>query len=143
MHACISIQNLKKNLKLIQKENKCRKVLTDHIINRICNSVTSAVRLRRSQGISTENTIKLAGDIRNCVNHVFGDHSKCADDFCKADSDVVTEPVSSTIITKIKVYQNFCYHWIGTLIMIYVLGRLDHSILCLLQSYSTSQMITD
>ena len=80
-----------------------KKQLTDHDVNRICNSVTSAVKLRREQGVTSETKQQLSKDIMNCVHHVFNDHTHCARDFCKSDEGTAPKPLNPTLLTKIKV----------------------------------------
>ena len=58
--------------------------MTDHDIDRLCNSVTSAVKLRREQGVTSEtnsNWLK----ILPAVSIMFNDHKNCAKKYCKSN----------------------------------------------------------
>lgn len=80
----LCFQNVKKHLIDLQKDRSFKTWLTDKNVNRVCSSITSAIRLRHQSG----DVDRLRADIKNVSHHVFGDHSSCALDFCQ-DQDKV------------------------------------------------------
>ena len=69
--------------------------MTDNEIDRLCNSVTSAVKLRREQGVTSEtnsNWLK----ILPTVFIMSDDHKNCAKKYCKSNDGIA--PNLSTLL---------------------------------------------
>ncbi|KAK3104196.1 hypothetical protein FSP39_025198 [Pinctada imbricata] len=82
-HVCKCLRSNLEKLVEDKPHLKGKGRLTKNAIMRITRGVRCAIMMRSSGShgnVSSKNI--LAHDIRNTVNHVFGDHSKCSD-FCK------------------------------------------------------------
>lgn len=89
------LQNVKKHLVVLSKDKLFKTYLTEKNINRICSSISSAIRLRQP----TNNHKQLAKDFMNIPHHVLGIHLNCADDFCQSKELNRTFPRSTASFT--------------------------------------------
>jgi hypothetical protein len=94
-HAC---KCLRTNLEKLVQDNpsyKGKGKLT--LINRIkiTTGVRCAIKMRSAEADRVTATKSLAHDIRNAVHHVFGIHTSCSKDFCKAGAKAATDSATS------------------------------------------------
>jgi len=61
-----------------------RKLLQNNIILRLRKGIVSAIKYRKE---NKHTELDLQNDILNCVDHLFGHHTKCAAYFCKTVND--------------------------------------------------------
>ncbi|CAG2245735.1 unnamed protein product [Mytilus edulis] len=83
-HVCKCVRS---NLEKLVNENpeyKGKGKLTKQIRVRIVSSIRCAIRMRSLESDKRKAIKNLEHDITNCINHIYGDHSRCSD-FCKAN----------------------------------------------------------
>lgn len=78
---------MRSNLEKLVNENpeyKGKGKLAKQIRVRIVSSIRCAIRMRSLESDMRKAIKNLEHDITNCINHIYGDHSRCSD-FCKAN----------------------------------------------------------
>ncbi|VDI80112.1 Hypothetical predicted protein [Mytilus galloprovincialis] len=85
-HACKCLRSHLEQLVMDKPSYKGKNKLTKANRLRITSSIRCAIRRRAQEENRPLAIRKLKHDILNTVNHVFGIHENCSDDFCKEES---------------------------------------------------------
>ncbi|XP_069120879.1 uncharacterized protein [Argopecten irradians] len=83
-HTCKCLRGNLEKLVIDNPSFKGKGNLTKAVRIRMVTAVRCAIRMRSSNPNKEAAVKLLAHDIRNSVHHIFGDHTKCSKDFCKA-----------------------------------------------------------
>lgn len=91
-HVCKNIRVALEELVVKHPEYKGKGKLTQKQRIRIVNCVRGAIRMRnremKSTGQRQPAVQRLRIDIDNCVQHVFGKHTRCSEEYCKVKKEI-------------------------------------------------------